>query len=315
MAGPLPSRFPPRRSTPETKRWLGGGKLGTLQRVPFSIVTPSLRQLPWLKRCVRSVADQAVECEHLVQDGGTGGELEEWLRGRPSVRLQVEPDRGLYDALNRGFARASGEILAYLNCDEQYLPGTLALVRDYFQAHPEVDLLAGGYLIVAEDGRLLSHHVATPLRRAMILTDHLYDYSCALFFRRRLWERTGPFNADLRTTGDGEWVARALASGARAACLPRYLSTFTLTEDNLGQSPATIREREAMLHENPLWLRLAGPALRRLRHLEKGMRGGYAHSRIEYDWYASEEAETRTHFLCERAEWRYPFLEKSKVER
>lgn len=88
----------------------------------FSIVTPSFRQLGWLKRCVRSVADQeGVSFEHIIQDAGTGPELDEWVRGNSNAQLFVEKDEGMYDAVNRGFARAKGEFCAYLNCDEQYL--------------------------------------------------------------------------------------------------------------------------------------------------------------------------------------------------
>jgi len=163
----------------------------------FSIVTPSFRQLDWLKRCVRSVADQGVELEHIVQDAGTGPQLDEWVTGFSPARLFVERDKGMYDAVNRGFARASGEIFAYLNCDEQYLPGALAAVAALFARQAELDLLAADYLIVDPSGDLRSYHRATPLRRSMILTDHLYDYSCALFYRRRLWEAAGGFRPEL----------------------------------------------------------------------------------------------------------------------
>jgi len=70
--------------------------------VKFSIVTPSLRQLSWLKRGVRSVADQGVTVEHIVQDAGTGTELENWARAQPTVRLFVEPDSGLTKGSIRG---------------------------------------------------------------------------------------------------------------------------------------------------------------------------------------------------------------------
>jgi glycosyltransferase involved in cell wall biosynthesis len=186
--------------------------------VRFSIVTPSLRQLPWLKRCLRSVADQNVDVEHLVQDGGSGPELESWVCEHSAAQLFIEPDSGIYDALNRGLSRATGDICAWLNCDEQYLPGTLARVGEFFAAHPGVDIVAGNYLIVDETGALRSFHKATPLRAPMVLSDHLYDYSCALFFRRSVFERE-KFRTDFRVAGDGEWVARVLRSGARAAML------------------------------------------------------------------------------------------------
>jgi glycosyltransferase involved in cell wall biosynthesis len=125
--------------------------------VRFSIVTPSLRQLAWLKRAVRSVADQGVELEHLIQDGGSGAELENWIHRQNTPRLVVETDSGMYDALNRGFSRATGDIWAWLNCDEQYLPGALAAVETEFAAHPETDVLLADNFIIDSAGRYLAH--------------------------------------------------------------------------------------------------------------------------------------------------------------
>src|SRR3954471_24052752 len=110
----------------------------------FSIVTPSFRQLGWLKRCVRSIGDQqGVEVEHIIQDAGTGPELDAWVTKHSKAQLHVEKDSGMYDAINRGLSRASGDILAFLNCDEQYLPGTLEAVGKVFEAHPEIDFVIG----------------------------------------------------------------------------------------------------------------------------------------------------------------------------
>src|SRR5947209_2464124 len=143
----------------------------------FSIVTPSFRQLAWLKRAVRSVADQqGGEVEHIIQDAGTGPELEEWVRTQTTAQLFVEKDHGMYDAVNRGLARATGDICAFLNCDEQYLPGTLARVARCFEENPWADAVAGDYLVIGEHNELLAFRKITPPRRAMILTDHLYTY-------------------------------------------------------------------------------------------------------------------------------------------
>ena len=88
--------------------------------------------------------------EHLIQDAGTGAELEEWVQ-HSSAQLQVEKDSGMC-ALNRGFARATGEIFSLLNCDEQYLPGTLAKVEALFASDPQLDLVVGDCLIVDPSG-------------------------------------------------------------------------------------------------------------------------------------------------------------------
>src|SRR3954468_9321875 len=89
----------------------------------FTIVTPSFRNSEWLKLCIPSVADQGVAHEHIVQDAGSDDGTLEWLPQDTRVAAFVEKDRGMYDAVNRGYRRGTGDIFAYLNCDEQYLPG------------------------------------------------------------------------------------------------------------------------------------------------------------------------------------------------
>src|SRR5271169_5435610 len=114
----------------------------------FSVVTPSFRQSQWLKLCVASVADQGVEVEHIVQDSCSDDGTLDWLLTDPRVKAYAEKDAGMYDAVNRGLRRASGQILSYLNCDEQYLPGTLQEVENYFDHHPDVEMLFGDALVV-----------------------------------------------------------------------------------------------------------------------------------------------------------------------
>ena len=81
----------------------------------FSIVTPSFRNSEWLKLCIASVADQGVEHEHIVQDSCSDDGTGDWLPRDSRVKAFVEKDQGMYDAVNRGYRRATGDILAYLN--------------------------------------------------------------------------------------------------------------------------------------------------------------------------------------------------------
>lgn len=276
----------------------------------FSIVTASHRQLAWLKRCARSVADQrgGFEIEHIVQDAGTGPELESWARAQPGMRLFVEKDTGMYDALNRGFRRAEGDVLGILNCDEQYLPGTLARVAEAFEKEPNADILAGDFLLVDATGKLLAFRKATPLRAAMILTDHLYDFTCAMFFRRSFWLKSGvEFDPGYRAAGDADFVARLLRAGARARCIPAYLATFVVTEENLSLRADPAGEAARLRRITPGWARAAAPALRQLRHVEKLLAGGYRPAPISYEIYAGEEDAQRTRFACERPSFRHPW--------
>lgn len=256
----------------------------------FSIVTPSLRQFDWLRRCVRSIEDQGVAYEQIVQDAGTGRELEEWVRARRHTKLHSEKDGGVYDALNRGFAKAEGDTFAFLHCDEQYLPGALAGVQHAFASDPKLDLVIGDYLVVDANADLLSFHRATPLRRSMVLTDHLYDYTCAMFFRRRLWERSGGFDMSLRMLADADWIARLLQSGIRTKLLGEFTSAFAVTGENLSLSPVAREEEQRLRASAPSWARLAAPVLRQVRHMEKLLRGGYSSRPIEYALYVDDES-------------------------
>lgn len=273
----------------------------------FSIVTPSFRQLNWLKRCVRSVADQeGVEVEHIIQDAGTGPELEAWVRNSSSAQLFVEKDNGMYDAVNRGFARAKGEFCAFLNCDEQYLPGTLAAVAKAFEENPWADAVAGDFLILDAENRLISFRKVTPLRQAMIESDHLYAFTCGIFFRRRLFEEGIHFNSNLKDVADMEWVCEVLRRGHRFALLHRYLSTFVFTGENRSVQGLARSERAAVHARLSPAVRLATPALRAFRHVEKLLAGGYFSPPIAYEIYAEDDATTRTRLTCAKPNYKYP---------
>ena len=90
----------------------------------YSIVTPGFRGSNRLKLCIMSVADQqGVELDYIVQDSCSDGGTLDWLPRDKRVKAFIERDGGIYDAVNRGYRRATGDILVDLNYDEQYLPG------------------------------------------------------------------------------------------------------------------------------------------------------------------------------------------------
>lgn len=137
----------------------------------FTIVTPSYRQLDWLACCIASVADQKeVTIEHVVHDGGTEGfsdfssKMSERWPDRPGYRriMISEPDGGMYDAINKGLKQGSGQICAYLNCDEQYLPDVLIRVKNQAVAHPGPDLWVGDVVVVDSFGHALCQRKVLP---------------------------------------------------------------------------------------------------------------------------------------------------------
>lgn len=240
----------------------------------FSVVTPSFGQSRWLRLCVASVADQAVAHEHLVQDAGSTDGTLDWLRSDPRVRAFVEPDAGMYDAVNRGLRRATGDVLAYLNCDEQYLPGALQTVEKYFNEHPEVDVAFGYTVVVDAAGKFLCQRKTLPPRAWHTQVEHLTTLTAATFFRRRVLEAGHFFHPEFRCVGDAEWMLRLLRAGVRLGVVPHNTSVFTRTGDNLSQSPRALEEGERLRGQAP-WLarhsRWAIKLCHRLRRLAGGV--------------------------------------------
>jgi hypothetical protein len=140
----------------------------------------------------------------------------------------------------------------------------------------------------------------------MIQSDHLYAFTCGIFFRRRLLEEGIQFNADLATVADAEWVCEVLERGHRFALLRRYVSAFVFTGDNLSAQEGARLERAAGHAGLPPWLRLAAPALRLYRHVEKLAAGGYHSPPIAYEIYADDDATSRTRFVCNKPHYKYP---------
>jgi glycosyltransferase involved in cell wall biosynthesis len=269
--------------------------------VRFSIVTPSLRQLDWLRLAIRSVADQGVQLEHLIQDGGSGAEVVDWVRGQSDAMIQSEPDAGMYDALNRGFARATGDIWAWLNCDEQYLPDALAAVAQRFQAEPELDVLLADNVIVDRSGEYVAHRFSL----VPSLTDLWMRFpvaSCALFFRPRVWR---PFDLRWKSAGDWWWFRAMLEQGARVGILREFVAAFTETEANLGLAPVSQAEQAIILQSRPWWVRVFKPVLLTAYRYRMWRSGAFSVKPFRYRIYTGDELERRE-FVAARpsARWR-----------
>lgn len=260
----------------------------------FSISTPSYGNSEWLKLCVASVADQGVEFEHIVQDAGSNDGTLDWQGGDRRIQAFVEPAQGMYDAINRGLRRAGGEVLAYLNCDEQYLPGALPAVRDYFARYPQIDIVFADFVVVDARGEYLFHRkVQVPLKYHLWVS-HLPAFSCAMFFRRKLIHQEGIFfDSSLRVVGDGEWILRLLKRGTRMAIMRRFTSVFTLRGANLGIGENALREAQALNASAPLWARKFKPLLilhHRLRRLAGGI---YFQQPFSFSLYTLQNPERR----------------------
>jgi glycosyltransferase involved in cell wall biosynthesis len=197
----------------------------------IAIVTPSFNQASFIGRTVASVLRQNYPAlEYVIQDGGsTDDSLQEAIKaGLAPASFIVEKDGGQGDAINRGFNRVAGELMAYLNSDDVLLDGALARVASYFAENPEVDVVYGNRLLINEEDHLIGRWVlpyhSTPL---LYWVDYLPQET--VFWRRRIWEKVGAtINPNLSFALDWDLFSRFSKAGAVFAHLPDFLGAFRI---------------------------------------------------------------------------------------
>lgn len=208
-----------------------------------SVVTPSLDQGRFLGACIESVGSQGANVQHVVMDGGSHDETRAVLE-KYDDRLaswRSAPDDGMYSALNDGFARTTGDIMAWLNADDIYGPGALATVVDVFDSFPEVEWLTSSFAATAnEQGHVFDvKRVISFDRRAFRRGFNLprrgeygpyFIPQESTFWRRSLWERAGGLDAGLRLAGDFDLWSRFYRS-AELWCVRALLGIFRTHPD------------------------------------------------------------------------------------
>jgi len=275
----------------------------------FSIITTSLNMLPYLKLAAASIADQpGVSVEHIVADAVSSDGTPAWLENREGIICIIEKDKGMYDAINKGLARAQGDILAYLNCDEQYLPGTLAFVKEYFKNHPEVDVIFGDLILIRPDGSLVAFRKGYRPSWRYIVTSHLYVLSCTMFFRRRVIEAGHYFDTRFKAASDAHFVVNLLRGGYHARHIKKYFSAFIMTGKNLSTDAQALKEQKELLNIAPAYLRWGKPVMNAIRLTEKCLSGAYFQKKpLQYSVYIKENDTRRTAFSSDHPSFRWRF--------
>lgn len=192
----------------------------------FSIVTTVLNRVRMVGDAMASVQTQNYpSVEHIVADGGSTDGTLEILDSWPNLTLLRGPDGGPTDALNRGIAVATGDIVGFLMSDDLLAPGILRAVADAFAARPEPDVVSAdaGFFSVDAAGRaMVVAQVVGPLARLTYQNVLLGSpIACARFYRRDLLEQIGPLDTRYEFCADRDLLLRALMRGVTAVQLDR----------------------------------------------------------------------------------------------
>lgn len=184
----------------------------------IGIITPSFNQGCYIRETIDSVLEQQYpNLEYWVIDGGSTDNTVEILKSYgPAINWTSEKDDGQADALNRGLKRVTAEIVAFVNSDDLYLPGTLSLVGRHFGLHPDTMWLTGDHYIIDHRGRHIQSFVVSykrilrrrPSFKTLAVANYIVQPST--FWRRELMDEIGFFDASLRYCFDYDFWMRAI---------------------------------------------------------------------------------------------------------
>jgi glycosyltransferase involved in cell wall biosynthesis len=235
----------------------------------ISIVTPSFNQANFIGEALESVRLQKYEnCEHLVIDGmSTDGTIdllrhESSTNGQQKMFWVSERDSGQSEALNKGFRRATGEIIGWLNSDDRYRPDCFEHILNAFRDNPDADIIYGDYLMVDEAGKMLKIRREIEFSAFVLLYHHvLYIPTTATFFRRRILDEGNWLDETLQYAMDLEFFIRLSERGYRFKHVPHLLADFRMQPGS-----KTCRAPHQQRMEHRLVICAAAPILRHLRY-------------------------------------------------
>jgi glycosyltransferase involved in cell wall biosynthesis len=213
----------------------------------ISIVTPSFNQTAFLERTIQSVLNQNYpNLEYIIIDGGsTDGSVEIIKKYEKHLAYWVsEKDRGQTHALNKGFQRATGEVVAWLNSDDMYCPGALEAAGNAFASDPTLDMVYGKMLIVDHNDTILRPIRSPFWWRSFVMIGMAIQP--AAFWKHTLFEKYGWLDESLRFSMDFEFFCRAFRH-AKSRYLPCDVIQFRSHSDQKTEVLTKVCEKETAI--------------------------------------------------------------------
>ncbi|WP_104640811.1 glycosyltransferase family 2 protein [Helicobacter bizzozeronii] len=190
----------------------------------ISIISAVLNAKATITHAIHSALEQSLPpFEHIVMDGGsTDGSLE-ILQGFKHLKLFSGPDQGLYDALNKGIAHASGEIIGILHSDDVFAnPQVLSVIAQAFEANPSAQVVYGD-LVYVKDSKIVRYYKSGSFDPKLFFYGRVPAHP-TLFVKKEIYDRFGGYKIDYQIAGDYEWIVRVMLLGkVKWVYLPQVL--------------------------------------------------------------------------------------------
>jgi glycosyltransferase involved in cell wall biosynthesis len=223
----------------------------------ISIVTPSLNRAAYIAEAIESVLHQdRADFEHIIVDGGSQDATAEILQRYPHLRVINEPDRGLYDAINKGIGLAKGEVIGFLNTDDCYEANVFGTIAQLFEENPNADALVGGSTIFREtqsgERQALACFSARPERDLLTQVSTGLPPFNGWFFRKELFQRIGYFNIRYQYSADRDLLIRMALMGVKYLCVDQHVYRYRQHPDSLTFSGSGSAESQFFLENTTL---------------------------------------------------------------
>lgn len=246
-----------------------------LQTTRFSVVTPVYNGEQYITETIESIISQEgdFEIEHIIQDGGSTDHTEEIVRSyieriyrgvypirckKITIKYISEKDNGMYDAVERGFTQSTGDIMAYLNADDTYLPGAFATMANTLRTYPEIKWVKGINTTANEQSVIINQgkcllYLQSWLRKGIYGRNAYFVQQDSVFWKRSLWKKVQPKLASYRLAGDyALWIA--FAQHAPLWSLNKQVSIFRRRAGQLSGTMGSYRKEQELIAPHHFFL-------------------------------------------------------------